>query len=252
MDKYVFGEYDSEYNIGLLQTDIDIVYCIDLTQTMVPLIKRIQETVSVLPYLIQKKLFDQNRRNVRHLRTKIIGFRDIYADGDYAFEISPFFRLPDEADKFADFVNGLEAKGGGDIPENGLEALAMAMQTDWCKTDDENVGKRHIIVLFTDAPAHPLEKSANYSGKNYPENMPKTYAELIDMWYGQGSCANGSVVTIDHNAAQLAIFAPENSEPWVNIADDFDWTIFQDIEGDRDFITDEIVSMIYDYYELAR
>ena len=248
MDEFSFCEYD----IGLFQTDIDIVYCIDLTQTMGPLIKKIQETVSVLPDLIQKKLFYCYSRNVRHLRTKIIGFRDIYADGDYAFEISPFFRLPDEADKFADFVNGLEAKGGGDLPENGLEALAMAMQTDWCKTDDVNVGKRHIIVLFTDAPAHPLEKSANYSGKNYPENMPKTYSDLVYMWYGQGSCANGSVVTIDPNAARLAIFAPEGSEPWGSISEDFTNCLVKTIErgnGGRDINTDnEIVSMIYDSF----
>ena len=241
-------EQEQQGGLGTMDVYADIVYCLDVTQSMRPIIEKVKETALNLHNLLQEKMISRYQRNIRQLRIKVIAFRDIYADGDYAFEISPFFWLPDEADKFADFVNGLEAKGGGDIPENGLEALAMAMQTDWCTTIDESIRKRHVVVMFTDASAHPLEKSANYSGKNYPENMPKTYADLIDMWYGQGSCVSGgAAITIDPIAARLAIFAPEGSEPWVNIAEDFNNAFFQPIErgnGGRDISTDEIVKMI--------
>jgi hypothetical protein len=118
-------EEEQQGGLGTMDVYADIVYCLDVTQSMRPIIEKVKETALNLHKLLQEKMISKYQRNIRQLRIKVIAFRDIYADGDYAFEISPFFWLPDEADKFADFVNGLEAKGGGDLPENGLEALAI-------------------------------------------------------------------------------------------------------------------------------
>jgi hypothetical protein len=184
------------------------------------------------------------QRSIRQLRINVIGFRDLYCDGDYALETSRFFYLPEETSEFESFVNGLEAKGGGDIPESSLEALAKAMQVDWCRTIDDSIRKRHVIVLFTDASAHPFEKARGYTGKNYPARMPDSYSGLVDMWFNQ----NAKIpVTLDQTAKRIAIFAPEGLEPWGNLSEDFNVSYFHTIDpnnGGADITTNEITIML--------
>ena len=233
--------------IGTLDVYADIVYCIDLTASMRPIIQKVKETARTLHEDLQRVMSTNYQRSIKQLRIKVIGFRDIYCDGAYAIEKSDFFYLPDQNAEFQNFVDKLEAKGGGDIPENSLEALAMAMQSDWCTTIDNSVRKRHIVVLFTDASAHPLEKASTYTGTNYPENMPKSYSELIDWWSGQGSLASGISVNMDRTAKRLALYAPEGSEPWTNIADDFDGCIAQFIMPEKcgsDITTEDLLKML--------
>ena len=49
------------------------------------------------------------------------------------------------------------AEGGGDAPESGLEAVALAMTSPWTTRGDR---RRQVIVVWTDAPTHPLDASA--------------------------------------------------------------------------------------------
>ena len=42
-----------------------------------------------------------------------------------------FFTLPEDAEKFAASVRGLEAVGGGDDEEDALEALGFAIRSKW-------------------------------------------------------------------------------------------------------------------------
>lgn len=239
---------DPQTELGTLDVYADIVYCIDLTASMKPIIQKVKETASTLHTDLQQIMMERYQRNIRQLRIKVIGFRDLYCDGAYAFEESDgFFTLPEQAEEFKAFVDKLEAKGGGDIPESSLEALAKAMQSEWCETVDASTRKRHVIILFTDASAHPLEKAEGYTGDNYPENMPKSYAELIDWWSGQGSLENGTPVTIDPLAKRLALYAPEGCDPWTNISDDFDNCMPCFIEPDKggiDITKAELLKMI--------
>ena len=238
---------EDQEQLGTMDVYADIVYCIDLTASMRPIIQKVKDTARTLHEDLQKVMQENYQRSIKQLRIKVIGFRDFYCDGDYALEQSPFFYLPDEADAFKRFVDKLEAKGGGDIPENSLEAVALAMQSDWCTTLDSSIRKRHIIVLFTDASAHPLEKAAGYSGSNYPDNMPKSYTELVDWWSGQGALASGTTVEMDQVAKRLALFAPEGSEPWTDLADDFDNCLTNYIvpdNGGRDITTDNLLKML--------
>ena len=64
-----------------------------------------------------------------------------------------FFNLPEEADLLKNLIGQITAMGGGDDPEDGLEALAFAMRSDW---DKEGMKKRHVIVVWSDAATHPL------------------------------------------------------------------------------------------------
>ena len=233
--------------IGTLDVYADIVYCIDLTASMRPIIQKVKETARTLHEDLQNVMMTKYQRIIKQLRIRVVGFRDIYCDGAYAFETSDFFYLPDQTAEFQNFVDKLEAKGGGDIPENSLEALAMAMQSDWCTTIDNSVRKRHIVVLFTDASAHPLEKAASYTGSNYPANMPKSYSELIDWWSGQGSLNSGVSVNMDPVAKRLALYAPEGSAPWTDLSEDFDSCLvnfIQSANGGRDIETEDLLKIL--------
>lgn len=243
---------DEEYQfdqtpLGTMDVYADIVYCIDLTSSMKPIIDKVKETALTLHKDLQEAMQNNYQRTIKQLRIKVIGFRDAYCDGSKSFEVSDFFYLPNEAAEFKSFLDRLQAKGGGDIPENSLEALAMAMQSDWCTTIDSTVRKRHIIVLFTDAPAHKLEKSNDGIDENYPKNMPKTYSELLDWWCGQGSLAGGHTANMDQVAKRFALFAPENLDPWDCILEDFDACLVTNIapdNGGRDITTERLLRML--------
>ena len=136
------------------------------------------------------------------LRIKVIAFRDFEADGKNALEVLDFVDLKDKQEDFRSFVTALKPEGGGPIPENGLEALALAMQSDWNKTGEK---RRHIIVVYSDAPTHPLEKISEYK----PEGMPSNFNELTDWWDGQGK--------MEGPAKRLILFTPD-AESWTDIA----------------------------------
>jgi len=241
------GDHLDQTPLGTMDVYADIVYCIDLTASMQPIIEKVKDTARSLHKDLQNVMMNNYQRVIRQLRIKVIGFRDAYVDGRLSFEVSRFFSLPEETSEFQRFVDGLSAKGGGDIPENSLEALAMAMQSDWCKTIDSTVRKRHIIVLFTDASAHPLEKAADGIDENYPSNMPESYSTIADWWCGQGSLASGTSVNMDQIAKRLALFVPEDSYPWKNIEEDFDSCItnyIQPANGGRDITTDNLLKML--------
>jgi hypothetical protein len=100
----------------------------------------------------------ERQKKIDQLRARVIVFRDYYADFvDMAMVCSKFFDLRTEASAFADFVSRIEAAGGGDEPENGLEALALALNSEWEKAQDFQ-RQRYVVVVWTDASAHELEK----------------------------------------------------------------------------------------------
>ena len=129
---------------------MDIVFVIDATRSMEPLIEKVKNATLVFHDGLAEAL-RENKRIIRNLRARVIWFRDFYFDGKYAYGESPFFLLPEEKEAFHDFVASIEAKGGYDAPESALEALTLAMRSDFVQEGDK---KRHVIVLFTDEEAH--------------------------------------------------------------------------------------------------
>ncbi len=249
-DNFTFDNFDdigSQGSLGTLDVYADIVYCLDLTSSMKPIIDKVKETALTLHDKLQHVMSTNYQRSIKQLRIKVIGFRDAYCDASKAFEISRFFYLPEEAAEFKSFVDGLEPKGGGDIPENALEALALAIKSDWCKTIDNSIRKRHIVIMFTDAPAHPLEKSKDGTDSYYPEGMPAEYVDLVDWWCSQGKLASGTCVEMDPIAKRIAVYAPESCEPWTDIADDFDnaYTCYiKPDNGGADISTEGLIKML--------
>lgn len=183
---------------------VDLVMCIDATGSMTPFIQEVKDNALTF---YQRFVAEMNAQTppkyVKQLRIKIIAFRDYASDAQPMLE-SKFFVLDDEVDEFRAFVNSIEASGGGDGPENALEALALAMKSKWTT---EGTGRRHVIMLYTDAPA--LELGARAGEPNYPTDLPKDLAELRSMWEGQ---------YMEQRAKRLLVYAPD-CEPWQNIED---------------------------------
>lgn len=178
---------------------VDIVLCIDATGSMQPLIDSVKENALRFYGDVQEAL-NKKDKLIDKMRVRVIAYRDVFCDGDQAFHESNFFSLPDDAEAFERFVRELSAKGGGDEPESGLEALALATNSDWTKGGSK---QRHIVLLWTDASAHPLER-ATPPPPNYPRNMPANLNDLTDIWSGQD---------MSFSAKRLILFAPD-VHPW--------------------------------------
>lgn len=203
-----------------IKTDVDLVLCIDVTGSMQPIIDTVKGMALSL-YDDMVAALAEKKRKVNDFRVKVIPFRDYYCDGEYAMAESRFFNLPDETSAFHEYVLGLKADGGGDEPENALEAMALAMKSDWIQAVSANEKARNIIVVFTDASAHPFEKAQDGVTTYYPDNMLGSLEDLKKAWEGQNSLGQASVADLyrmDPDAKRLIIYSPLDSYPWNEIA----------------------------------
>ncbi|KOY87715.1 hypothetical protein AD998_17680 [bacterium 336/3] len=194
-----------------LSYHVDIVMCIDATGSMSPIIGKVKEN-ALRFYDDLATLMRQKSKQIDKLRVKIIAFRDYYVDGDKSMETSEFLTLPDQKDEFKKFIDAIQADGGGDEPENGLEALALAIQSDWSKEGDK---RRQIVLLWTDASTHPLEFKADSKPQNYPTSIPKNFDDLSDLWDGQ---------TMSRASKRLIMYTPD-AYAWTDIANHWENTI---------------------------
>jgi hypothetical protein len=189
---------------------VDIVFCIDVTGSMTPILDAVKANALRFYDDVQHNLTAKGK-NVDELRVRVIAFRDFVADGEAALQESPFFRLPGEQAGFSDFVNGLIAQGGGDAPESGLEAVALAVNSPWTNRGDR---RRQVVVVWTDQPAHPLDPTtlpAELRGR-----VPADFSALTDLWEdAQGPLGSSS--------KRLILFAPDGpgwsdiSAVWENV-----------------------------------
>lgn len=196
-----------------LKYNVDIVMCIDCTGSMGDLL----DTVKSNALKFYPDLHDRCKekdKEISELRIRVIGFRDFYADEEHAIQDSGFFNIPEQESEFRNFVNGLRPTGGGDEPENGLEALSMAINSDWTTGGDK---RRHIIVVWSDASTHPLrlEKCMNHF---YPNDMPKDFDELTEWWDDEQNGKMGK------SAKRLILFAPDASA-WTEMGINWDKAI---------------------------
>ena len=189
---------------------VDIVFCIDVTGSMTPIIDQVKGNALRFYDDVQSNLTAKGK-NVDQLRVRVIGFRDFVADGAAALDESPFFTLPDERADFSAFVNGLVAEGGGDAPESGLEAVALAIDSPWTTTGDR---RRQVIVVWTDQPAQPLNPSV--LPPDIASRVSPDFSALTDAWEDeQGRMGSSS--------KRLILFAPDGpgwsdiSGVWENV-----------------------------------
>ena len=181
---------------------VDLVMCIDGTGSMGHLIEEVKSTALKFYEQLEAKMKEKTKK-IDQLRAKVIVFRDYWADSpEIAMQCSEFFDLRSQSPDFANFISGIKAEGGGDEPEHGLEGLGLALKSDWQKGNFSK--QRYVVVVYTDASAHSLEKGEKPS--NYPENIPKTFDELTDYWH-----------EMPVSAKRLVLFAPDAS-PWTVVS----------------------------------
>jgi len=200
---------------------VDMVFCIDATGSMGNVIDMVKNNALHF-YNDVKNAMAAKSKTIDTLRVRIVAFRDYIADGNEAMLATDFFTLPAQAAEFEACVRSIEAFGGGDDPEDGLEALGYAIKSKW---NPEGMKKRQVIVVWTDAETHPLGYAK--AEPNYPEKMAKTFDELTAWW---GDIQNNGF--IDQRAKRMLLFAP-NGPYWSTISDTWDNVIHFPSEAGR-------------------
>jgi len=218
-----------------IKYNVDMAFCIDVTGSMDNIIEIVQNNALNL-YQDVKKCMDQKGKHVDTLRVRIIAYRDYLEDGADAMLVTNFFTLPQEADNLRKCVSSLVAKGGGDDPEDGLEALAYAIKSKW---NTDSAKKRHVIVLWTDDDAHDLGfgKSSAY----YPKGMASDIRELTAWW---GDVDEPGYM--DQEAKRLVLFAPD-MPGWKQVSDNWDKVLHYPSDagnGLKDVEYSQIISVI--------
>lgn len=198
----------SNYKISY---SVDLVFCIDCTGSMTGLLDMVKNN-AITFYQDLTNAMTAKHKYIDPLRIRVVAFRDYLADGaSNAMLTTDFFTLPDDAASFEAAVRSLHADGGGDDPEDGLEALAYAIRSKW---NPSGTKRRQVIVVWTDAPTHPLGFAAKDPG--YPNGMPKNLDELTTWW---GTPERPGYV--DSDAKRLLLFAPDQPA-WNFLSDNWD------------------------------
>lgn len=225
-------------NRGNLAYAVDIVLCVDVTASMGPVLEEVKKSALGFHSRLST-VMAQKSKSISQLRLRVIAFRDFADNPGDAVESTDFLTFPGQERDYEDFVHGLEPVGGGDIPESGLEALALAIHSPWETGLDR---RRHVIVLFTDASAHPLGELDAASVPGYPSEVPRSLDDLFEEWgYSRSQAA-----LMDNSAKRLVLFAPDE-EPWADIAEEWNLTMhFPSRAGDglEEFEMDEIINTI--------
>lgn len=212
-----------------LDYNVDIVMCMDATGSMGSLLDTVKNNALKFYDDLMTRMAAKGKP-VNELRVRVIAYRDYLADGDHAMLATDFFSLPEDAKDFEELVRGIKPMGGGDDPEDGLEALAYAIKSKWTTADHA----RHVIVVWTDDGTHPLGFGANpengrylekrkvsfekiqENAAKYPSKMAKDFAELSDWW---GDKMQPGLMNQD--AKRLLLYAPEVKH-WNAIYDQWD------------------------------
>jgi hypothetical protein len=214
---------------GQLTYAVDLVLVIDATGSMTPIIDNVKKSALSFHDDLQKHMADKGK-NIDVLRVRVIAYRDFYADpAADSLVASDFFALPDQRAGFSGFLAGIRATGGGDEPETGLEALAAAIRSPWAK---EGAKQRQVIVLWTDASAHPLEKDRGAKPAGYPADAPGDIDDITDLWDGQ-------ISPVHPTWKRLLMFSPD-VYPWTDIANNWEQTLHYTSKageglGDKDY-----------------
>ena len=204
--------------------NVDICLCIDCTESMDNILNIVKARALGFYYDLQKNMNIKSKR-IDKLRVRLVAFRDYMA---YEHEkelgvhinepmmITDFFTLPDDNSKLEICVNSLQPVGGGDDPEDGLEALAYAICSDW---QTGSAKSRNIIVLWTDSQPHRL--GYGISSTRYPKDMASNFTELTKLWgdeYERGC--------FDVNSSKrLVLYAPAGGA-WEEISNTWDNVLF--------------------------
>lgn len=193
---------DSAFVIRLRPLDVnytcDIVMCIDNTGSMSGVINTVKRNI-VNFHRDLSEYCARNGRKIKSSRVKVISFGDLM---DCPIKESNFFTLPGGESSLSEWVNGIQlSPGGNDDPEDALEAMATAFQSEW---NNEGTRRRQIVIVYTDADAHSLGFRRSFSF--YPVGMPDDFDQLAGKWN-----------SMNRQTKRLVLFTETRREPWDRI-----------------------------------
>jgi len=128
---------------------VDIVFVLDVTESMQPYIDAVKQNVI--------QFVQDLSGNNRDYRLGLVTFEDYvvskYPDCNCGYRNS----FTSNVHEFTDWVSSLHAGGGGDIPEDQLDALAYAASFPF------RPNAEGIIIIVTDAPPHHKGDGSRYT-----------------------------------------------------------------------------------------
>lgn len=213
---------------------IDIVFCVDGTGSMSPCIESVKNNARRF-YSDFAKAMTENGSDIDMMRIKMIVFRDYKSDGQNSMIQSQFFELPAEEAEFSAFLDGIRAKGGCDEDANGLEAMYLAMNSDFVTGSKD----RQVIVLFADTSAIPLGVRKNCA--YYPKQMVDDDG-LLETWM----CMQNHASKLREKNKRLVMFAPRGSN-YEKMKQHYNRSVFVPVEmhsGLDEVSFDDIIKII--------
>lgn len=191
---------------------VDIVFVIDLSHRMcrdgAPIKNYIRSFHDALSLRgIERDYF------VTKIRSKVVTYGDPTARPT-TICATDFLTLVPELDRqvFELYVDSLASNGVGTRPNTGLEALVLAMSSDWARGGDR---RRHVIVMFADTSAAQFDH-----GTEAPRGPT---ANIDALWLDDLSSLWDSLDDI--HARRLFLIAPDTT-PWSDIGDSLEDTAF--------------------------
>lgn len=133
---------------------VDIVVAFDITESMQPFIDGLKEATIDFAERLKKAN--------RDYRLGLVTFEDYVVRDDTVFTRS--------ASEFKSWVGALQSSGGGDIPENSLDALAVASRFPF------RPEAQAVVILITDAPNHA---KGDGSEKIYGQEVTQQTADSV-------------------------------------------------------------------------
>lgn len=224
-------------NVVGKKRNIDVVFCIDGTGSMHPCLESVKSNARRFHLEFVSAMTDLGSE-IDSMRVKVIVFRDYEFDGKEAMIESPFFELPDDDSEFSEFLAKITANGGGDAPENGLEALYLAMKSNFTTGPND----RQVIVLFSDADAVDLKNPTRIKNSTYPEDMVD-YDGLQVAWM---CISQDSSFKLRERNKRLVMFAPKGTQ-YENMSAQFNRSIYEPVsmaDGLKDIDFKDIIKII--------
>ena len=134
--------------------------------------------------------------------------------------VTDFFDLPLQTSAFDMALKSISTFDGDNDAEDGLEALAYAIKSDWYR---ETNNKRQIIILWSHKIPHDLGFGREV--ERYPKGMALNFEELTQWWNDEN--------LMDQSAKRLILFTPYRAW-WKTISDRWNNVIcFPISEGDE-------------------
>lgn len=174
--------------------NVDIVFCIDATASMQPIIDQVKENAKIMPQEILSKSEEKGKK-IKNLRLKLIEYRDLVEDQIGQMEEYEFTQDPEV---FKSNVDGIIADGGGDYPESTFDAILRACESEWYEGQGK---KRKIIIVMTDDKPREIHESSLKQGES------PTVTTVINRYLGMSESNEGRLLMIAPDCEEYSMLA---------------------------------------------